>query len=271
GLHALGADDQHRDVLGLGVAAQCARGLESVHARQHDIHQHQVRLLAPAQLDAVLGVARRQHLVAVPFKQLGQHRGVGRRVLDDQDAGHGGSPFHALTWVRIASRSSSRVNGLVTYCSEPTMRPRALSNRPSLDDSMITGVLLNIWLFLISAQVWYPSRRGIMMSTKMICGFWSAILASASKPSTAVTTSAPSRLSRVSAVRRMVFESSITITRRPSRLAVRLSSWVILRFPRHAMRGRCPHYRDRRIFQPRAGLSSVHEEVCASRGRYGRK
>ena len=58
------------------------------------------------------------------------------------------------TWVRIASSNSSRVNGLVRYCSEPTMRPRALSNRPSLEDSMITGVCLNTWLFLISAQVW---------------------------------------------------------------------------------------------------------------------
>src|SRR4051812_17336892 len=57
------------------------------------------------------------------------------------------------TWRRIAPSNSSRVNGLVRYCSEPTMRPRALSNKPSLEDSMITGVLLNIWLFLISAQV----------------------------------------------------------------------------------------------------------------------
>src|SRR5688572_29790105 len=71
-----------------------------------------------------------------------------------------------------------------------------------------------------------------MMSTKMICGRWSAILASASKPSVAVTTSAPSRLSSVSAVRRMVFESSITITRRPSRLPARLSSCVITKLPR---------------------------------------
>lgn len=56
--------------------------------------------------------------------------------------------------MRMASSSSSRVNGLVRYCSDPTMRPRALSNRPSLEDSMITGVLLKTWLFLISAQVW---------------------------------------------------------------------------------------------------------------------
>src|SRR5690606_10457691 len=126
----------------------------TVHAGQHHVHQDQVGLLALAGLDAVLGAGRSQHLVAVAFEQLGQHRRIGRRVFNQQDSSHGGSPFHALTWVRIASRSSSRVKGLVTYCSEPTMRPRALSNRPSLEDSMITGVFLNSWLFLISAQVW---------------------------------------------------------------------------------------------------------------------
>src|SRR5690554_3923780 len=44
--------------------------------------------------------------------------------------------------------------GLVRYWSEPTMRPLALSNRPSLLESMITGVFLKEELFLISAQVW---------------------------------------------------------------------------------------------------------------------
>ena len=44
-----------------------------------------------------------------------------------------------------------------------------------------------------------------MMSTKMICGCWSEIFASASNPSVAVTTSQPSFRSSVSAVRRIVF------------------------------------------------------------------
>src|SRR5690606_15134963 len=94
-----------------------------------------------------------------------------------------------------------------------------------------------------------------MMSTKMICGRWSAIFASASKPSVAVTTSAPSRRSSVSAVRRMVFESSITITRRPSRLPARLWSCVIVspRCMRPTLRGplRTP------ILQPAATVSST--------------
>ncbi|MNY32114.1 hypothetical protein D3C86_1663100 [compost metagenome] len=51
-----------------------------------------------------------------------------------------------------------------------------------------------------------------MMSTKMMPGWLSTILARASKPSTAVMTSQPTFLSSVSAVRRIVFESSITMT-----------------------------------------------------------
>jgi len=46
-----------------------------------------------------------------------------------------------------------RVNGLVRYCSDPTKRPRARSNSPSLLDSMMTGVSLNTLLCLINEQV----------------------------------------------------------------------------------------------------------------------
>src|SRR5690554_258342 len=55
-----------------------------------------------------------------------------------------------------------------------------------------------------------------MISTKIISGCVSAILANASKPSTAVITSQPTFFSKVSAVRRIVFESSITMTFKPS-------------------------------------------------------
>ena len=39
-------------------------------------------------LDAVLGVSTGQHFVTVALKELGQDRGVGRRVLDQQDLCH---------------------------------------------------------------------------------------------------------------------------------------------------------------------------------------
>ena len=59
-----------------------------------------------------------------------------------------------------------------------------------------------------------------MMSTNTMSGWWSAILESASKPSTAVKTSQPSFDSSVSAVRRMVLLSSMTSTFRPASRAV---------------------------------------------------
>src|SRR5690554_2024026 len=58
-----------------------------------------------------------------------------------------------------------------------------------------------------------------MMSTKMISGWLSAILARASKPSTAVMTLHPTFFSSVSAVRRMVLLSSMTMTFRLSKFS----------------------------------------------------
>ena len=78
---------------------------------------------------------------------------VGESSISSMRAMRALPPGQALTYVRIALSSSSRVKGLVRYCSEPTIRPRALSNKPSFDESMMTGTDLKVWLFLISAQV----------------------------------------------------------------------------------------------------------------------
>ena len=56
-----------------------------------------------------------------------------------------------------------------------------------------------------------------MMSTKMRSGWWSAIFASASKPFSARITWQPACMRKISALRRMVLLSSITITRTPVR------------------------------------------------------
>src|SRR6267378_359176 len=61
------------------------------------------------------------------------------------------------------------------------------------------------------------------MSTKMISGWWSVILASASKPSSARITLQPACTRKISALRRIVFESSITITLTPARLVASLT------------------------------------------------
>ena len=55
--------------------------------------------------------------------------------------------------------------------------------------SMITGVARYWALFLMMAQVWYPSSRGIMISTKIRSGLCRATMERASKPFSAVTTS----------------------------------------------------------------------------------
>src|SRR2546423_12292703 len=68
-----------------------------------------------------------------------------------------------------------------------------------------------------------------MMSTKMRSGWWSAILASASKPLSARITWHPACMRKISALRRIVLLSSITITRTPARLlgsaTLSLVSW----------------------------------------------
>src|SRR5262249_25455203 len=161
GLHRFRRDDEDRNRSGLRVAGKVAGCLEAVDARHDHIHDHEVGPLALDERNALLGARRARDAMAA----LGEHRAqrvhVGWRIIDDANVCHlipcrsNGVVGHSYwTCRRIAPRSSSRVNGLVRYCSEPTMRPRALSNRPSFEDSMITGVPLNIWLFLISAQVW---------------------------------------------------------------------------------------------------------------------
>src|SRR5690606_4988062 len=55
-----------------------------------------------------------------------------------------------------------------------------------------------------------------MMSTKITSGRWSVILASASKPSSASSTLQPAWVRKISALRRIVLLSSITITFSPA-------------------------------------------------------
>src|SRR5215475_14997211 len=63
-----------------------------------------------------------------------------------------------------------------------------------------------------------------MMSTKMMSGSWSVILERASNPSSARITWQPACARKISALRRMVLESSITITFTPPRFAVSLKA-----------------------------------------------
>src|SRR5262249_38057547 len=121
--------------------------------------EDQIRLHRLRLEDRVLAVVAGHDLVAGLGQHIVEHVPLGRRIVDDQDAldCHGLPPFigpcplaarapqpdwcaAALTWVATAFNRLSFVKGLVRYWSDPTMRPRARSNRPSFDDSMMTGV-----------------------------------------------------------------------------------------------------------------------------------
>src|SRR5690606_39826273 len=94
------------------------------------------------------------------------------------------------------------------------------------------------------------------MSQKIRSGSWSAILASASKPSSASSTSQPACFRKISALRRIVLLSSITSTFRPDRPAAWLISYL------HHLEvllagtafGTGPVHRD--VFPARAGRNS---------------
>src|SRR5690606_21110243 len=129
-----------------------ARGLVAVHAWHHDVHEDQVGLEVLGQPHPFAAITGDGRLEAALLERLLHDVHLGGGVIDDEDQGH--ADYLPPICASIAPSSSSFVKGLVRYCSEPTMRPRARSNRPSLEDSMITGISRNTLLFLISAQVW---------------------------------------------------------------------------------------------------------------------
>src|SRR5690606_24803176 len=171
GFLILGGHNDHRNVTGFRIFGQLAGRLKTVQPRHDDIHQHRVGLFLAGDRYTVSAILGLEDDMTVLFQHGGQLVHFSRRVINNQNASHDFSRGKASTAHRaelqdicstgaksgtcalIAPSNSSLLNGLVRYWSDPTMRPLALSNRPSLDDSMITGVDLKELLFLISAQV----------------------------------------------------------------------------------------------------------------------
>ena len=83
------------------------------------------------------------------LNKLGRKRYLGV-YFNSLVGGISSAAFHSL--IRLAYGVDSE-NDEEILSGEPTMRPRARSNRPSFDDSMITGVARKRAFFLISAQV----------------------------------------------------------------------------------------------------------------------
>src|SRR5512139_4189456 len=134
-------------------ARQLARRLEPVDAGHHHVHEYDVGQFLVGQVDAVAARGGGQHLVAMLRQHVDELMRLRGRVVDNQNSCHGSSRVLQVTSVRMVPRSSSLLNGLVMYRSEPTIRPFALSKSPSLLDSITTGVPLNSLLFLMSAHV----------------------------------------------------------------------------------------------------------------------
>src|ERR1700728_4474521 len=116
-----------------------------------------------------------------------------------------------------------------------------------------------------------------MMSTNTMSGWWSAILASASKPSIAVKTSHPSFDSSVSAVRRIVLLSSMTRTLSPwSFVLVAVTLGKLLRYdgpartPRGAYAARVLTYRYTPGYATRVTFLEAREGTGTPLRRRGR-
>src|SRR5574343_413822 len=163
GFLPLGGAHDDRDSLGFLVAGQGTRCLVAVEAGHHNIHQDQIRLAGLGLGDSRFAIFRGSNLITGLGQQINRKKALGGRIIDNENIldGH----FYEFLSYELAAVSAgsakvatvcsrlSLVKGLVRYWSEPTMRPRARSNRPSLEESMITGVALKRAFFLIREQV----------------------------------------------------------------------------------------------------------------------
>ena len=120
----------------------------------HHVHQHQIRHLGLGLGDAFLAARGGEHLEAFLRQELANHcRSVGESsttrifftaiaISSSRSSGKPGCGHERASrlacWRAARSRLSFE-NGLVRYSADPRMLPRARSNRPSFDDSMMTG------------------------------------------------------------------------------------------------------------------------------------
>ena len=78
------ADQHHRRQARIGAAFQLGADVEPRDARHHDVEQHEIRALAPDDLERVAAVGRGQHRVVGAFEQQAEAAQVRLVVVDDQ-------------------------------------------------------------------------------------------------------------------------------------------------------------------------------------------
>ncbi len=86
-LFLLGGQHDDRDVARAVVRAQAMAGLEAVHARHHDVEEHEVGLLAQADLERLLSVLGDEHRVAFALEDESDRFANPRLVVGDENAG----------------------------------------------------------------------------------------------------------------------------------------------------------------------------------------
>ncbi len=67
-------------------------GLKAVDLGHHHIHQDQVRYFRLGNLDPFRAIPGGQDLMPMLFKEFGETQRLGRRVVDNQYAGHAATP-----------------------------------------------------------------------------------------------------------------------------------------------------------------------------------
>ena len=101
---ASGQEDDGCPFAGLFDGADAARHFVAVHARQHHVEQHDVRIVFPEQRDAALAVCGRDRLYAHALQMLADDRKPRLRVLDDQR-------FHVNTRFFARHHNAARAKG----------------------------------------------------------------------------------------------------------------------------------------------------------------
>src|SRR3990167_7533732 len=147
-------DDGNAGVL--GIACDRPRQLKPILTGHHHVHQNEFRLFLAQPTKGFFSVLGGAHVVAIFPQQVRQDHQFGLGIIHNEYFfnGHHAAPVRWLPNCCTACSSWSLVKGLVRYSCDPTMRPRALSNTPSLDDSITTGMPEKRALRLMMAQVW---------------------------------------------------------------------------------------------------------------------
>ena len=123
-----GRQHHDRDVRGLPVVLEQARGDEAGHPRHLHVEHDRVGLVQEHQLDGADPVLRGQHLMALPGQHAGDDASQRRAVIGDHDLGHGPvlcSSACGTTCLQVVGRWRPAAPGRSrSSAGTPSTRPR---------------------------------------------------------------------------------------------------------------------------------------------------